>query len=75
MRKIHSSEAKNLLTHLGDKNSSIDITETQLLKELDQKIEIKDIFNVEIKKAAEYLNSIKPNYQRILSEYQDFIGS
>ena len=75
MRKTHPTQTKNLLTHFGDKNWSKSFTETQLLKELDQKTEIKDIFNIEIKKATEYLNNVKPNYQRVLSEYQDFFGS
>ena len=59
MRKTHPTQTKNLLTHFGDKNWS----------------KSKDIFNIEIKKATEYLNNGKPNYQRVLSEYQDFFGS
>ena len=75
IRKSRPTETKNLLSQFGDKNWTMGISENQFLNELDQKIEIRDIFNTEIQKAIDYLNSVKPNYQRILSEYQDFFGS
>ena len=75
MSKTHPKQEKNFVSQLADKNLSLSLSENQLLKELEQKIEVQDIFNVEIKKATEFLNSIKPNYQQVLSEYQDFFGS
>ncbi len=75
MSKTHPKQEKNFESQLADKNLSLSLSENQLLKELEQKIEVRDIFNVEIKKATESLNSVQPNYQKILSEYQDFFAS
>lgn len=75
IKKPRPSEAKNLLSQFENKNWSASALEKQLLQQLEEKLEIKEIFNNEIKKATEYLNSVKPNYQAVLSEYKDFFSS
>lgn len=75
LKKSQSPETKSLLSELNNKNWSMNVLEKKLLQDLEQQLEIKDIFNIELKKATEFLNSIKPNYKSILSEYKDFFAS
>lgn len=75
IKRPRPSEAKNLLSQFENKNWSASVIERQLLQQLEEKLEIREIFNNEIKKANEYLNSVKPNYQTVLSEYKDFFSS